>query len=376
MTANASSRMKIMADNARKYGVDINYTPEVVVDTTTITNAEWKETMKNGLGSSTAGIVMGVSNFGDTPCLVLNKQGRLPEAKVSCDKQFTFDCGHAMEQPLLKYFEAKTGFKVFLDRNRYRHPLYPFMFTDLDALCIDSDGMRCVIECKMTSSILIKEWHSGVYGVDAVVAVMGYVWQATHHLSVMNLDRCYLLIGVDNNPANIRIIRIDRDFSSEKALLTSSSLIWNDFVKTGNVPELVRISNASFQQQKHMYPAKMSIKEFEFTQDMEDVLKKYFALEQKENELKEKCVPYREQKNALKLKILQAMHGNDSASLTTRDHAVKYSVSFRRAAPKEKVDINQLKLLHPELIDLFKKEKIISESEEEPVFRIRERELK
>ena len=251
------------------------------------------------------------------------------------------------------------------------------MFTDLDGLCIDSDGMRCVIECKMTSSLHIKNWKSGVYGKTTDIPVPGYLWQSTHHMAVMNVDRSYLLVAADNNPANIRIVRVDRDFQREKVLLETSSFIWNNFIKSGNVPELVRVSNSSFQQQKTMYAPKMSIKEYEFTQDMEDILKKYFELDAQEELIKEKyTVSFHEQKNALKLKILQALHGNDTASLITRDHSVKYSVSFKAPKPKQKVDLEQLKLLHPELIDIFKKENIITESVEDPVLRIKERELK
>lgn len=53
-----------------------------------------------------------------------------------------------------------------------------------------------------------------------------------------------------------------------------------------------------------------------------------------------------------------------------QDEDYIYTVSFREGTAIEKVDINNLHLLHPELIEQLKKEGIISETQRDPILRI------
>lgn len=367
----AADRMQQMFASAAAFGIDLNYAPEIVVDTEKISNEEWQASMAAGIGSSSAGEVMGVSHFGDEACLVLKKQGRLPKENIDAEKQFLFDFGHAVEEPLLKYFGSKMNFKVFVDRNRYRHPKYPFLFADLDGIAIDNDGMRVVVEVKSCSPNILYGWKDGVFGAGGACPNEGYVYQAVHHLSVMNLDRLYWVAGATNSASDIRIVRFDRNFQLEQEYLKSAGSLWLNYVQTGSVPELVRCTDQAFKIRKSMYSSDTG-GVMSFGDEMRGIIGQYFAADEQLSTIKEKySTPFNERKNALKIKILDAMNGCEKGVLTTDDYV--YTITYRNGSNAEKIDLKELQLLHPEIIETLKAEGIITESQREPVMRITRR---
>lgn len=59
--------------------LDLQYEPEVVVDITGLSNEDWLEYRKSGIGGSDAGIILGVSAYKLPRDVYFEKIGRTPD---------------------------------------------------------------------------------------------------------------------------------------------------------------------------------------------------------------------------------------------------------------------------------------------------------
>lgn len=108
-----------------------NYVPLVLVETAGLTEAEWLEYRRQGLGGSDAAAVMGLSPFCTTRDLFYDKLGIKPAVE---DEQnwVAKEVGHLLEDLVAKIFSFKTGLRVYQVKKMFSHPDYPFMLADVD----------------------------------------------------------------------------------------------------------------------------------------------------------------------------------------------------------------------------------------------------
>lgn len=326
---------------AEEAELDLTYQPSILVEhISDLTKEEWVQQRSVGFGGSDCGAIMGVNKFMSLSTLIQKKLGMIKEDKVSADKQYVFDYGHVMEDALVKYFGAVTGFEVFKDDAMYYHPNYPFMIADCDAFCIDNEGYKCLIECKTSTSENAKNWKSGIYGEDAVVPVISYIWQIRHYLSVLNLSRAYLIIGFDNQASKISIIRVDRDISEEVRLINQEYQIYVDYLSKKIVPKFNYVSKSDFELMKSNIPSNTNTDNIMIDEEHKEVINDFVRLQEKIKNKESEIKVLKESLDAKKLLLIQLLDGHESGICEINDeHEVRmsYKQSTRRGVDQEKL---------------------------------------
>ena len=107
------------------------YEPLILVDTSTLTEEQWLDYRRLGIGGSDAAAVLGVSPFRTARDLYYDK---LNIASVVDDdgNWVAMKMGHLLEDLVAEIFSRKTGFKVYQVKKMFQHPQYPYMRADVD----------------------------------------------------------------------------------------------------------------------------------------------------------------------------------------------------------------------------------------------------
>ena len=120
--------------------LNMNYEPEVIVDTDTLSREDWLSYRKLGIGGSDVAAIMGISPFATIRDLYNDKLGIEPLIEEGESNWVAKEVGHRLEDLVAEIFAKKTGLTVFPVRKMFRHPLYPFMLADVDFFIIFPDG--------------------------------------------------------------------------------------------------------------------------------------------------------------------------------------------------------------------------------------------
>ena len=189
--------------------LNMNYEPEVIVDTDTLSREDWLSYRKLGIGGSDVAAIMGISPFATIRDLYNDKLGIEPLTNEEESNWVAKEVGHRLEDLVAEIFSKKTGLTVFPVRKMFRHPLYPFMLADVDFFIIFPDGSYGILECKTCNYNARNKWDDGEIPDH-------YVLQVRHYLSVMNMDKAYIACLYGNNENEFVIRPIERDMMEEE----------------------------------------------------------------------------------------------------------------------------------------------------------------
>ena len=357
-------------EDAKTLGMDLNYSPKRIGDESKMSNEEWLEMRRGFIGGSNAGVTLGYPSYSSSRTSVaMSKRGLDEDEEIDPDTQFLFDTGHAMEPVIAKKFALDMGFTVFPDTGMYVHPLFPFMGADADFLCIDHEGYKNGVEIKTTNSNSIRKWKSGVYGENAVVHVQSYIAQCQHYMAVFNIFRWWLVIAVPGDARSFVIIRVDRDMLDEKELISAEKEFWEEWVTS---PEMPREETFTYAQYEKIKPGESEKRDAPtiLPAECQEDIDRLIDLASRKSELNTQLKSLCEAENALKLRLISALKGNE-AGVFEVDEDSKYEISYRPNAPKETLDTDKLSALEPELLERLRIEGVLKKSENKPVFRIR-----
>ena len=199
--------------------LNLNYKPEVFCeDITKLTNEEWLELRRTGIGGSDYSAIFGKSVFNTKRDLYLNKIGKKPYIETD-DNWFTLEIGHALEELVAKAFYAKTGIKPYAIRKMFRHPTYYWMIADVDYFVdikgYDGKVRTYILEIKTTSYNNRDRW-----GTDFAPQIPeGYVLQGRSYASVCNVSGIIYACMYDNNLDSIIIRTLERDLDKEAEII-------------------------------------------------------------------------------------------------------------------------------------------------------------
>ena len=87
--------------------LDLQYEPEVVVDITGLSNEDWLEYRKSGIGGSDAGIILGVSSYKLPRDVYFEKIGRTPDMPED-ENWVTLEVGKRLEDLVAEIFAKKN----------------------------------------------------------------------------------------------------------------------------------------------------------------------------------------------------------------------------------------------------------------------------
>lgn len=133
------------------FAAEAAYEPLVLVDTSTLTEEQWLDYRRLGIGGSDAAAVLGISPFRTARDLYYDK---LSIASVVDDdgNWVAMKMGHLLEDLVAEIFSRKTGFKVYQVKKMFQHPQYPYMLADADYFIELPGGGTAILEIKTSAT--------------------------------------------------------------------------------------------------------------------------------------------------------------------------------------------------------------------------------
>lgn len=316
----------------------------VCEDIEAISNEEWLDLRRTGIGGSDAGTVY----YGDSPFKTASDiaRSKLSDEKeeVTAEKQFMFDYGHALEASILKYIGKKMGAMTFTDRAMFRHPDYQYMLADCDGFGIMPDGEVVGFEIKTTNAYNIKEWRSGVWGEDAICPIDSYIIQMLHYMIVLGLKTYYLVVCFNNNASDICVIRLDYNEAMAQSLIQKEKEFWDNKEVIAALPPK---SCSKEKAKRYVDYCKKNSVTFE-NADCQKLAGEILDLQEQQAQLKSKLSAIEKQIEAKKTPILATMGDEKIVNFGDIQCIIK---TTKRNSWDTKL-LNE----HPELAALYKKQ--------------------
>ena len=334
---------------------NLDYQPKVFVETEGLTEPEWLEWRRKGIGGSDAAAAMDLSPWKTSRDLYWNKLGI--ESNVDAENNWVqLEVGHRLEELVAMIFKVKTGFRIFVKKIMYQHPLYPFMLADLDFLIELPDKSLAILECKTCGWNVKDKWWDD-QGREIVPA--HYEAQGRHYMSVMNLDHVYFCCLYGNRFDDVIIRHIERDYGYEEEMIYVEKNLWENHIIPRVTPPLVGRGELVLNAVQKHYGAIDSAALVELDPGNAEALNRYLKLQEQKQALDAQSRGLKDQMDRIKASILDKMQVSGSAMCKCGDNlfTVKNSVVQRTGIDKD--GLAQLQALYPEVYEQFIK---VSES--------------
>ena len=225
--------------------------PLVLVETADLSEEDWLDYRRRGIGGSDVSAIFGTSPFRTARDLYYDK---LNIASVEDDEGnwVAMEMGHLLEPLVAKIFERKTGYPVYQIKKMFQHPQYPWMLADVDYFVELPDGTTAILEIKTTNYNARDNWWMN--GKETVPVY--YESQGRHYMTVTDLDRCFFCCLYGNNEEEVIIREVKRDFEYEAEMVFLEQYFWENHVQR-HVPPPYTESGALIIEsaRKHFGPA-------------------------------------------------------------------------------------------------------------------------
>lgn len=136
------------------------YEPLVLVETADLSEEEWLDYRRRGIGGSDVSAIFGTSPFRTARDLYYDK---LNIASVEDDEGnwVAMEMGHLLEPLVAKIFERKTGYRVYQIKKMFQHPQYPWMLADVDYTVTYTPVRKSIID--KDNLLRLKLEHPDIY---------------------------------------------------------------------------------------------------------------------------------------------------------------------------------------------------------------------
>lgn len=236
----------------------MQYHPGVLVDNIEkITNEQWKQLRKKGIGGSDAAKILGVSPFCTRKELFWDKCGIPHQNKVEEENELAKEIGHRLESLVIQLFlKRHPGWKVYFDRRMFYHPVYPWMLANLDGLVVNPHtGDLYILEVKTTSVHALDKWGKK----NSNVVPVEYEAQGRHYMAVTGINGVIYICLAGNQEDGYRERWILRDKNREEALIQAEKEFWTEYMQKRIEPPYNNQESAKkvlSALQKHYRPSK------------------------------------------------------------------------------------------------------------------------
>ncbi len=325
--------------------LNLNYKPEVVVDTENLSREDWLGYRRLGIGGSDAAAIMGVSPFCTKRDLYYDKCGITPAMDEEESNWVAKEVGHRLEDLVAEIFSKKTGFRVFPVRKMFRHPLYPFMLADVDFFIDFGDGTYGILECKTTNYNCQDKWANNSTPVN-------YEYQGRHYMAVMNINRVYFACLYGNNEDEFFIRYMERDLELEEDLIAEEEYFWNDNVKMGVEPPYTEKADLVLESiRKHYGPADKDADKVNLNRKHKVGIERYLELKEQKSKLDQESKKLEEQMKESYAEIVEEMGVSCTGVLKdgSTEYIVTYNPAYRTGIDKK--GLEKLKAQHPDVYD-------------------------
>lgn len=336
-----------------------NFEPGVLVeDITKITEEEWLQYRKKGIGGSDCSIIFGASPWRTARELYWDKKGIKDIAPVSDEESnwVAKEVGHRLEELVAQIFMKKTGLKPYAVRKMFYHPDYPWMLADVDFFVkVPVNGVEkiFIVEIKTTSVNALDAW--GDKNSNAVP--YHYELQGRHYMAVTNTDGVIFCCLAGNTENGFIMRTITRDESIEQDIIEQEADFWNNYVLKDTEPPFTEKPDMVLAAlQKHYGKQESKV---ELPVEMYGAVSEYMKLSEEKSKINKDLKDVTTRMQALLIPIMDFLKGAEcTAVIGGETYEGKYTIRNTYSIPADSLDV--LKLKYPDAYAELVKQKTSS----------------
>ena len=259
------------------------------------------------------------------------------------------EIGRRLEELVVQIFMKQTGLKPYSVRRMFRHPLYPFMLSNVDYF-VEIDGEIYIIECKTSFSFQMDEWENNSIPHH-------YALQGRHYMAVVNVKGVIFLCLHGNSEASFIMRRLERDLEQEEELIEQERFFWNQNVLKERPPRYVERSPLVLGSIKN----RLGVREGEqvvLPSELTGNVMSYLELKQKKSELDKQAKEIEEQMKLAYAPVQEAMKGAEKGILVIGDRRYQAGYTKRTETSINKQSMEAMRLRYPDICQEFAKTKV------------------
>ena len=326
--------------------LNLNYEPEIFVpDITVLSNEEWLQYRRMGIGGSDAAAVCGVSPWKTARELYQEKAEGI--FRDEPEKNWVaLEIGKRLEELVVQIFMRQTGLKPYAVRKMFRHPFYPFMLADVDYFVKIGEDIY-VVECKTSFSYRMDEWADGNIPLH-------YELQGRHYAAVTNTKGVIFLCLHGNSEDTFLMRRIDRNLRQEADLIEQEAYFWNEFVLEKQAPEYTEPSSLVINSLKKQLQVREQ-KTVELSEDLASNILTYLKLKEKKAEADALSRNLENQIKGITAPIRSALEDAQTGKIEINGISYQAGYTKRTTTSIPKSGLEVIRLLHPEIYQEYGK---------------------
>ena len=324
-----------------------SYRPQIVVDTSNLTEEEWLDYRRGGIGGSDVSIIYGISHFRTGRELYYDKLGIKPIREIEDTTWLQKKIGHVLEEVVAELFAYKTGLTVYEDKKMYSHPLYPFMRADVDRFVITKNGKKGLLECKTTNYENKDAWADGKFPYQ-------YELQVRHYLAVMNLDFAYIACLWGNNEKDFVYRCIKRDIEFEDEIIEMEQNFWNEYIVKKVEPPFVESPDMALRcLSRYLASPSSGYSKKTLPSNLQDNIEKYLILKEQKSKIDADSKKLEEEIKRLSIPIIEEMGSFHESVLNVSGKSFKVSYKPKKDVRIKKDNLEKLAVHHKEIYDEY-----------------------
>lgn len=308
------------------------FTAKRFVETKKLSQAEWLEVRRQGIGSSDCAAACGLNPYMSMLELWMIKTGRIQQ-NLEDDHQ-----GHAplywgkqLEPLVAEYYRLHTQHKVRRVNAVLQHPDSDkhFMLANLDYAVVGTPEVQ-ILECKTAGEHGAKLWRDGV--------PLYVLCQVQHQLAVTGKQAahvCVLLCGHET-----KIFKVTRSESVIRHIIQAERQFWECVEQ--DIPPSVDASASAAKALQLLYPEHVPLSTTDLSEDSE-ANQQFEQLIQERNWIEQ----HQEQFDLLKHQLQAKMQDAERAVFQGG------SVTWKRSKDSISLDTKALLQQHPEYLEQF-----------------------
>lgn len=323
------------------------YVPNVVVETSNLTEEEWLDYRRGGIGGSDVSIIFGVSHFRTGRELYYDKLGIKPYRDEEDKTWLQKKMGHVLEELVAEVFAKKTGLEVYEVKKMFSHPLYPFMRADVDRFVTTKDGRKGILECKTTNWQNRDAWDDEKYPYQ-------YELQIRHYMAVMNLDFAYIACLWGNNENDFAYRYVERDLEFEDEIIEAENFFWEEYIQNRVEPPFVEKPDMALKcLAQYMEGADPSLGRKMIPVSLQSNLEKYLLLKEEKSKIDAEAKRIDNEIKRLSIPIIEEMGPFCEGELSVAGKKFYVTSKPRKSTRIKKSELEKLAVSHKSIYDEY-----------------------
>lgn len=204
------------------------------ISTEGMSESEWLEKRRKGIGGSDAGAIMGLNRFATQLSVYIAKKGLLEDGLNANNQAIKW--GKMAEAAIREGLAKDLGLNIETAPVMFTSMKNPFMLADLDGLVFVPEAME--IEGKTVEGIGGLEIKTATsrnaeFGSDEIPD--SYYCQVQHYMAVTGLPWFILAVLIDKADGRIYVVPRNDEFI-DNTLVPAEKAFWNDCILTDTMP--------------------------------------------------------------------------------------------------------------------------------------------